>query len=130
MQGFFAPLVALAIVAGGGARADPVYFRSIPPGPVGSTSDWVGEKDYPEDALRAGYAGRVRFRVLVDVTGAVVACDVLRGTGHPSLDDATCEAIAAHARLHPGFDDRGNPVAGSYTGEVEWRLPASAAPAP
>lgn len=48
---------------------------------------------YPPAAARAGIAGRVTMRVLVDEHGGVAAALVESSSGHVALDDAAYEAV-------------------------------------
>jgi TonB family protein len=47
---------------------------------------------YPEELIRRGVAGKARFRISVDETGAVNNVRVVASV-HPYLDDAACRAI-------------------------------------
>jgi protein TonB len=50
---------------------------------------------YPTLARRRGWQGTVLLRVVCDAAGAVVAIEVVRSSGHASLDDAARQAVRA-----------------------------------
>jgi len=50
---------------------------------------------YPPQSRRAREEGLVILRVVIDHTGRVVSVDVQRSSGHPRLDEAACNAVAA-----------------------------------
>lgn len=84
---------------------------------------------YPPRALAAGEQGAVRFRAEVDEKGNVVACQVTSGSGHPRLDQETCDLIVNHATFAPTLDATGKARAAVHDGLVNWRIPGAAAPA-
>ncbi|MDE2564097.1 MAG: energy transducer TonB [Sphingomonadales bacterium] len=117
-----APL--LAILAASPLRA----ATPSPPRPA-NPGEWIKTDDYPDEALQAGRQGSVRFTLQVDANGMPSGCNVVQGSGDPSLDEATCRLISQRARFTPATGRNGKPVAGSYTNTVRWVLPADA-PAP
>ena len=79
--------------------------------------------DYPLDAQRNGEEGTVQARLSLDASGRVSACTIIRTSGHPSLDNATCSILQRRARFAPAQDDRGKGVANSVvTPPITWRL--------
>jgi TonB family protein len=78
--------------------------------------------DYPLEALRNGWQGRVAFSVSVSPIGSPVDCRITNGSGYPVLDNATCDVLR-RATFTPAFDGSGTPVNGTYNGAVRWTLP-------
>lgn len=79
--------------------------------------------DYPADALSGGMQGTAQASLLVDQTGNVVGCRILRSTGTSSLDEATCNIIRSRAKFDPARDSSGHPVPDEVTSPpITWRL--------
>jgi TonB family protein len=79
--------------------------------------------DYPASAQANGEEGTVQAELRVDTTGRVSRCEVIRSSGHPSLDDATCKILEKRARFIPAHDSGGNPVISTVTTPpVRWEL--------
>jgi protein TonB len=103
----------------------PLIPRFKPKGasPGNSPASWANTDDYPARDLREGNEGTTVFRALVGTDGRVTGCEIVRSSGHPGLDAATCRAVAPRARFEPATDENGNKVAGSYSNSVLWRIP-------
>jgi protein TonB len=84
---------------------------------------WALTDDYPSRDLREGNEGTTGFRVVIGTDGRVGACEVVRSSGHPGLDAATCKAVAARARFAPATDANGEKVVGTYANSVRWQIP-------
>ena len=78
--------------------------------------------DYPAEARRNGWEGKVVFRALIGVDGRAKTCEVLESSGHDVLDDATCEKVINTARFEPARDDAGTVVEGYYQNGFTWEL--------
>lgn len=80
-------------------------------------------KYYPPRALAAREEGAVAFNVTLDSKGEVKGCEVTRSSGHPLLDEETCQIITLHAQFSP---DRGLSSSQVRTsqGVIAWKLPA------
>jgi TonB family protein len=79
--------------------------------------------DYPDDAVRAYKEGTAQFLLLIDPSGTVAACYVLKPSGVPLLDAMGCQVIRKRAKFTPARDAAGKPVRDSYvTPPVAWRL--------
>ncbi|HEV7661562.1 MAG TPA: TonB family protein [Allosphingosinicella sp.] len=85
--------------------------------------------DYPAAALRGNEQGTTGFRLTIGTNGRVTACMVTLSSGSAALDQATCRILRSRARYIPARDSYGNPVEGSDSGRVTWRLPADEGPA-
>lgn len=91
--------------------------------PRNSPGSWAMTDDYPARDLREGNEGTTAFRVAISASGRVTGCEIVRSSGHPGLDAATCKAVAARARFAPATDENGNTVAGTYSNSVRWQIP-------
>lgn len=96
--------------------------------PVGATprnnpGRWVMDSDYRSNWLRQGLSGAARFTLSIDAAGKVTGCTITRSTGHGVLDAATCELVTKRARFDAARDSTGKPVAGSFNGAINWRIP-------
>jgi protein TonB len=91
--------------------------------PRNSPSGWATTADYPGSDLRQGNQGLVRFSLTVGADGKVSACVVVKSSGFPGLDEATCGNVARRARFEPATDASGAKVTGSYAGSVRWVIP-------
>jgi protein TonB len=91
--------------------------------PRNTPARWVTTDDYPSRDLREGNEGTTVFRVVVGSNGRVSACQVIRSSGHPGLDAATCKAVTSRARFEPATDENGARVGGTYSNSVLWQIP-------
>ena len=85
-------------------------------------------QNYPRRALAAGEEGPVFFTVTLDKEGYPLTCQVTHGSGHPLLDEETCDLIVQHATFGKSRDASGN-LPKMAEGVVNWALPGHA-PAP
>src|SRR5688500_16233697 len=87
--------------------------------------------EYPARALAAGEQGAVGFRVTLDRDGYASACEVTHSSGHPKLDQETCQLILSRATFKGIKDSDGRKVSSVHQGVVNWKLPGAApGPAP
>lgn len=112
-----APVVAPAPPAPVAAAPAPVK-RVAAKGRRGNT---IGEEDYPSASLRAGEEGIVRVRFVIGTDGRVSECAVVESSGHPRLDQRSCEIIQRRWRFEPATED-GKPVAETKTQNVRWQI--------
>lgn len=91
--------------------------------PMGNPANWVSTNDYPSADLRAGNQGTTGFELTVGTDGRVVACMVMRSSGFPGLDKATCDALSRRARFTPASDESGAKVTGRYVSSIRWVIP-------
>lgn len=85
-------------------------------------SGTIDRRDYPRDASRAGATGSVTATLDITADGRVAGCTVVRSSGSPSLDAATCALIRRRFRFDPARDAAGNPVAGTAGWRQDWWL--------
>lgn len=98
-------------------------FAPVAAKPRNNPAGWVTTDDYRSNWIRQEMTGRARFRLEIAADGKVTDCTVTASTGHQALDEATCALIAKRARFQPGRGGEGQPVASSYAGSIDWRLP-------
>lgn len=93
--------------------------------PTQSSSNWdVFQKLYPKRAIAAREEGAVGFTVTLDSKGTVTGCQVTHSSGHPLLDQETCQLITLNAQF------AADPALGpsqtkTHDGVIAWKLPAS-----
>ena len=98
-------------------------FKPKAAAPRSPPARWVTTDDYPSRDLREGNEGVTAFRAVVGTNGRVIACEIVRSSGHPGLDAATCKAVTARARFEPATDANGEKVVGTYSNSVRWQIP-------
>jgi TonB family protein len=85
-------------------------------------SDIGSMMQYPVEALRNEWQGRVGFSLSVSAIGSVQQCTVNSSSGYAVLDNATCD-IMRRATFSPARNAAGSPVAGTYSSAVRWQVP-------
>ena len=91
--------------------------------PKGDSSRWLSTDDYPLRSIRERQEGRTGYRLAIDAGGRITSCSVTSSSGHPELDRAACQLLPRRARFDAARDTTGAAVAGSFAGNVQWRLP-------
>lgn len=98
-------------------------FEPVGALPKNGPQGWISNDDYPSVALRRDQEGTASYRLTIGSNGMVANCQITRSTGHEALDAATCKLISRRARFDPAKDSDGQKIAGSYDGQVSWRIP-------
>jgi TonB family protein len=83
-------------------------------------------QNYPPRALAAGEQGAVFFIVKLDKDAHPTSCEVTHGSGHPLLDQETCDLIVQHAVFNSARDASGRVVKETTEGVVNWTIPGHA----
>jgi protein TonB len=79
--------------------------------------------DYPVVAQALGEEGTVEAKLTVSTSGRVSACDIIRSSGHKSLDNATCSVLQRRARFTPARAADGRAIASTVVSPpIVWRL--------
>ena len=92
-----------------------------------NAANWeVFHKLYPARAIAAKEEGAVGFQVTIDGKGYVTQCKVTHSSGHPLLDQETCNLITLHAQFKPTGEGSASQTHTSE-GMIAWKLPASTA---
>jgi TonB family protein len=113
-------VAAIGILAAGPALADVPSATAAQ-----NAANWdVFQKFYPARALAAHEEGAVGFSVTIDRTGAVTQCQVTHSSGHPLLDEETCNVVTLHAQFQPEQGLRNSQVR-THAGMIAWKLPGS-----
>jgi TonB family protein len=86
--------------------------------------NWIGQADYPAEALTANAQGEVVVSWVVARDGQVKSCRIERSSRHASLDDATCRLLRERAR-YESLDVNG-PALRRFRETFIWRLPVGA----
>ena len=89
----------------------------------------VSDADYPDEAIRAGAQGTVRFSLDVAPDGHVTGCTIDVSSGSPLLDQTTCQIMTARAQFVPAHDQAGRPSADRLHAAIRWVLPQPEEPA-
>ena len=105
------------------ASPEPKGFDPVAAKPRNDPSRWLSNNDYRPSWARQELTGTARFRLEIAATGKVTGCTVTGSTGHPELDQATCSLVTRRAKFEPARGKQGEPVSGTYSGSVAWRLP-------
>jgi protein TonB len=87
-------------------------------------SRWASQisDNYPARAANEGIEGRVTVSGTVSPDGRVSSCSVTNSSGSRDLDSAACAGMQRYARFNPALDRDGNPISGSYTQVITYRL--------
>lgn len=93
------------------------------PLPRGNPGNWVTNKDYPLEALRAGVSGVTAFGLSIDATGKPTECKIVSSSGSEQLDQTTCRLMMERAVFRPATDANGKPVTGSWSSRFRWIIP-------
>lgn len=96
-----------------------------PQGPKarGNSGGWVTTHDYPSRDLHEEHEGVTKVRLEIGASGKVTGCEVVRTSGWPGLDQASCRTLTDRARFDPATDESGAKVTGSFITAVRWQLP-------
>ena len=77
--------------------------------------------EYPPASRRAGEAGTVQLRCMVNENGRCSDISVVKSSGFPKLDEAAVKEVQRNWKFVPGKED-GKPVAAWHTFAVTFRL--------
>jgi protein TonB len=86
-------------------------------------ASYIGDGDYPPQAMQRGEQGQVGFELDVSPQGRVVRCRVTQSSGSALIDAATCRIMVARARFSPARDAEGRPVPDTAANSIRWFLP-------
>jgi len=115
---------AVLVVCGLLATA-PAFAQAADQKAAQNAANWeIFQKLYPPRALAAKEEGAVGFKVTIDGTGAVTQCQVTHSSGHPLLDEETCNLITLHAEFKPETEGSRSQLR-TREGVIAWKLPGS-----
>jgi TonB family protein len=92
------------------------------PVPKKPDSHYINDNDYPQTALNRRAIGQVEARVTVSTDGLPSDCQLVRSSGHPDLDLATCRLILERARFRPALDRTGQPMVSPHYFSITWSI--------
>jgi protein TonB len=107
--------------------ATPPPQPPAPPKPAGITAPVsyskhdCGQRYYPPIAQRLNQEGTTRILIHIAADGNVTGADVVKSSGHDSLDEAAVRFVQGSWRYHPAMEN-GQPVASSVQADIVWRL--------
>ncbi|MFC7537851.1 energy transducer TonB [Sphingomonas sp. GCM10030256] len=78
--------------------------------------------DYPSSALKRDAVGQVDLRAMVGLDGKARDCVIVRSSGHPDLDTATCALFIQRNRYSPGVATDGRPMVAPVFVTVRWLM--------
>jgi TonB family protein len=85
----------------------------------------LSPNDYPAESIRADEEGRVRIALDVDPQGKPTSCTVLQSSGHPRLDERTCQVAMERAAFRPARDEQGKAVSSVWHSRpIAWKIPS------
>ena len=116
---------AFLLVAAGLLATTPAFGQAADPKAAQNASNWdIFQKLYPPRAIKAHEEGAVGFLVTIDAKGAVTQCQVTHSSGHPLLEQETCNLITLHAEFNPEPGLSASQVR-TREGMITWKLPDS-----
>jgi TonB family protein len=78
--------------------------------------------DYPAEAMDKNMEGEVQFALLIDETGAIADCTVIKTSGVAVLDAQSCGIVKKRARFKPALGHDGKPAKDGLVQRVSWRI--------
>jgi TonB family protein len=105
---------------------DPAAWFALrsPPQPVATPASVVRDDDYPLEAVRNGFTGKVIVRLTVDASGRAVKCAPVGTSGHVILDQQTCAIFLRRLKFQPAVNVAGQAVPAPYVTALTWLLPS------
>ena len=88
-----------------------------------SPDRWVGEGDYPLEAMRQEHQGRVGVSFDITPGGKPVDCKVAEPLKHKELNGAACGLMIRHALFLPAVDLAGMPRTAHARAYIRFILP-------
>ena len=114
------------ILAAGLLAAAPAFADTAQETRLRNAINWETMfKLYPQRALEAREEGVVGFLVKLDSAGHPTECKITHTSGHPLLDQETCNLITLHAEFKAPAGLSQSQI-GTYEGAINWKLPADA----
>lgn len=95
------------------------------PLPKGNPGDWLKTTDYPSDSWMRGEQAIIRFRLMIDASGAVTACSVQTSIAKGDFAQLTCDLLKRRARFEPARNVRNEAVASYFVGKALWVMSAN-----
>jgi TonB family protein len=77
-------------------------------------------EDWPKAALEEKRFGETQIELAISSSGTLVDCKIVRASGHPDLDKASCDIAFARAKFSPALDLAGMPTEGRIRTSLKW----------
>lgn len=84
---------------------------------------YFNANDYPGLAIRQEQSGLVEFALLIDETGKVADCTLIKTSGVAALDAQSCAVIKRRGAFLPALGLDGKPVKAATTHRIGWEFP-------
>ena len=89
----------------------------------GNMQNLITPDDYPDSSLRSEEEGVTAVKIDVTEKGRVENCVVTSSSGHPKLDEATCNIVTRRGRYDPAKAEGGAPMRSTSTFRFRWVVP-------
>lgn len=89
---------------------------------LANTQQVFNDQTYPYWSKGQIEEGTVRVRAQVSASGVATACEIVRSSGYPNLDQGTCDIVTSAARFLPARDKKSRAVAAPWVGTVTWQM--------
>lgn len=89
----------------------------------GNMQSLITADDYPDSSLRSEEEGVTAVKIDVTEKGRVENCVVTSSSGHPKLDEATCNIVTRRGRYDPAKAEGGAPMRSTSTFRFRWVVP-------
>lgn len=94
---------------------------SKPAMPLGDSSKWLSEDDFPGELYTRRESAIVQYRLDVAADGSVSGCHVQDSTKLPGFAERTCKLLRQRARFSSALDEGKRPIASYFASRIEWR---------
>lgn len=114
-------LCALLLAASHPAMAQAQDYARDPV-PTTNPGGWFSQSDWPHDLWLKEIEGSLVVELAVGATGKIDDCRIAQTSGYVAMDSAVCSGFLQRGKFEPALDERGKPVAGTFTTRVEYRF--------
>jgi TonB family protein len=92
--------------------------------PVASTSSWIRDEDYPQQAIDRSADGIVEVELNVGQDGKPTNCTVIKPALEESLNSTSCQLLIDRARFLPLRESNQAAQLRTYHQLVSWKIPS------
>jgi TonB family protein len=78
--------------------------------------------DYPDVSMQGDEQGALKIAVLVDESGKVADCSVIKTSGTAALDVQSCALILERAHFSPAVGTNGQPTKSGFVQTITWQI--------
>ena len=90
-----------------------------------SSSSWISEDDYPQEAIDVGAEGLVEVDLSVGPDGAPTGCTFVKTAANEALNSSTCRLLVQRARFVHLQNGEKTTQPSKYRQAVFWKIPAA-----